>query len=122
MRPRAVTTRTLTVEPREGHFSTRDDYSLGELPGLLRRYGRVLRRTDGGWVNAFGWCNVGIEAYLRDFWSQAQALHAAGVPADEAARRIDMRAQTEHYPAITTPGVLWHGVARAYEILEGRAE
>ena len=35
------------MEPREGHFSTRDDYSLGELPGLLRRYGRVLRRTDG---------------------------------------------------------------------------
>ncbi len=63
----AVTTRTLTVERREGHFSTRDDYRLGELPGLLRRYGRVLRSTDGGWVNAFGWCNVGIEAYLRDY-------------------------------------------------------
>ncbi len=63
-----------------------------------------------------------FEAYLRDFWSQAQALHAAGVPAEDAARRIDMRAQTEHYPAITAPGVLWHGVARAYEILEGRAD
>ena len=63
-----------------------------------------------------------FEAYLRDFWSQAQALHAAGVPPEEAARRIDMRAQAAHYPAITAPGVLWHGVARAYEILEGRAE
>jgi dihydroorotate dehydrogenase (NAD+) catalytic subunit len=63
----AVTTRTLTVEPREGHFSTRDDYRPAELPGLLRRYGRVLRGVDGGWINAFGWCNVGIDAYLADY-------------------------------------------------------
>ena len=61
-------------------------------------------------------------AYLRDFWTQAQALHAAGVPAEEAAKRIDLRAQAAHYPAITAPGVLWHGVARAYELLEGRAQ
>ena len=63
----AVTTRTLTVEPREGHFSTRDDYRPAELPALLRRYGRVLRGVDGGWINAFGWCNVGIDAYLSDY-------------------------------------------------------
>ena len=61
-------------------------------------------------------------AYLRDFWTQAQTLHAAKVPAEEAARRIDMRAQAAHYPAITAAGVLWHGVARAYELLENRAE
>ncbi len=63
----AVTTRTLTVEPREGHFSTRDYYRPAELPGLLRRYARVLRGVDGGWINAFGWCNVGIDAYLADY-------------------------------------------------------
>ena len=33
-----MTTRTLTVEPREGHFTTREDWRLRELPGLLRRY------------------------------------------------------------------------------------
>lgn len=71
----AVTTRTLTVEPREGHFSTRDDYRLNELPGLLRRYSRVLRSTDGGWVNAFGWCNVGIGAYLRDYYPRTRDQH-----------------------------------------------
>ena len=59
-----MTTRTLTVEPREGHFTTRDGLAPRELPGLLRRYGAVLRGTDGGLVNAFGWCNVGIDAYL----------------------------------------------------------
>jgi dihydroorotate dehydrogenase (NAD+) catalytic subunit len=68
----AVTTRTLTVQPREGHFTTRDDYRLPELPGLLRRYRTVLRGTDGGWLNAFGWCNVGIEAYLRDYYPRTR--------------------------------------------------
>lgn len=68
----AVTTRTLTVEPREGHFTTREDWSLNEVPGLLKRYGTVLRGTDGGWVNAFGWCNVGIDAYLRDYYPRTR--------------------------------------------------
>ena len=68
----AVTTRTLTVEPREGHFTTRDDYRPAELPGLLRRYRTVLRGTDGGWLNAFGWCNVGIDAYLRDYYPRTR--------------------------------------------------
>ncbi len=63
----AVTTRTLTVEPRDGHFTNRDDWPLHELPGLLRRYRRALRSVEGGWLNAFGWCNVGIDAYLRDY-------------------------------------------------------
>ncbi|GAA3234888.1 dihydroorotate oxidase B catalytic subunit [Pseudonocardia petroleophila] len=89
----AVTTRTLTVEPREGHFSTRDDYSLGELPGLLRRYGRVLRSTDGGWVNAFGWCNVGIDAYLRDYFprtrDQRTIISLGGFSAEEFVTLID---------------------------------
>lgn len=69
----AVTTRTLTVEPREGHFTTRDDWRVPELPGLLRRYRRVLRGTDSGWLNAFGWCNVGIDAYLREYYPRTRA-------------------------------------------------
>jgi dihydroorotate dehydrogenase (NAD+) catalytic subunit len=68
----AVTTRTLTVEPREGHFTTQDRWPLREVPGLLRRYGTVLRRTDAGFVNAFGWCNVGIDAYLRDYYPRTR--------------------------------------------------
>ncbi|HCA85308.1 MAG TPA: dihydroorotate dehydrogenase [Streptomyces sp.] len=89
----AVTTRTLTTEPREGHFSTRDDYRLGELPGLLKRYGRVLRGTDGGWVNAFGWCNVGIEAYLRDYHprtrDQRTIISLGGFSAEEFVTLVD---------------------------------
>ncbi len=63
-----------------------------------------------------------FQAYLRDFWSQAQALRKTGLSAEEAATRIDMRSHAANYPALTTAGVLWHGVARAYEELDGRAQ
>jgi len=63
-----------------------------------------------------------FQAYLRDFWTQAQALHRAGVSVNEAAGRMDMRAHAAHYPSLTAPGVLWHGVARAYEEIEGTAQ
>lgn len=71
----AVTTRTLTVEPREGHFSLREDWSLAEFPQMLRLYGRALRRVDAGWINAFGWCNIGIEAYLEEYFPRTAHLH-----------------------------------------------
>ena len=63
-----------------------------------------------------------FQAYLRDFWAQAQALHKAGVSAEDAAKQMDMRKHVANYPALTTPGVLWHGVARAYEEIEGKAQ
>jgi dihydroorotate dehydrogenase (NAD+) catalytic subunit len=89
----AVTTRTLTVQPREGHFTTRDDWSLPELPGLLRRYARVLRPTNAGWLNAFGWCNVGIQAYLRDYYprtrDQRTIISLGGFSAEEFVSLID---------------------------------
>ena len=89
----AVTTRTLTVEPREGHFSTREDYTPRELPGLLRRYGTVLRGVDGGWINAFGWCNVGIDAYLRDYYprtrDQRVIISVGGFSAAEFVTLVD---------------------------------
>ena len=50
----AVTTRTLTLRPREGHFTLREDWPLGAFPEMLRLYGRALRPVDGGWLNAFG--------------------------------------------------------------------
>ncbi len=89
----AVTTRTLTVEPREGHFTTRDQWALHELPGLLKRYGRALRQVDGGWLNAFGWCNVGIEAYLRDYYprtrQQNRIISVGGFSVEEFVTLVD---------------------------------
>ena len=69
----AVTTRTVTVEPREGHFTTQDVWPLHEVPALLKRYGQALQQVDGGWMNAFGWCNVGIDAYLRDYYPRTRS-------------------------------------------------
>lgn len=62
-----------------------------------------------------------FEAYLRDFRTQAEAFHKAGVSAQDAAAKMDMRKHAANYPALTTPGVLWHGVARVYEELDGSA-
>src|SRR5689334_8625710 len=51
----AVTTRTLTLEPREGHFTLRDDWPLRDWPSMFRMYARALQKVDSGWLNAFGW-------------------------------------------------------------------
>ncbi|QUH05972.1 dihydroorotate dehydrogenase [Saccharopolyspora erythraea] len=89
----AVTTRTLTVEPREGHFTTRDQWPLHELPALLKRYGQALRQVDGGWLNAFGWCNVGLDAYLRDYYprtgGQNTIISVGGFSAEEFVTLVD---------------------------------
>jgi cyclase len=63
-----------------------------------------------------------FQAYLRDFWAQAEAFHKKKIPAEEAAKQIDMRKHAANYPAITAPGVNWHGVARVYEEIEGKAQ
>jgi len=62
------------------------------------------------------------QAYLRDFWAQAQKFHKAGVPAEEAARQVDLRAHAVNYPLIRSAGITPnHGMLRAYEILGGTA-
>ena len=61
-----------------------------------------------------------FQAYLRDFLAQVRRLHAEGLSAEEAARRIDLRSHAEHYPTIREAGILSHGVYRAYDELDGR--
>jgi dihydroorotate dehydrogenase (NAD+) catalytic subunit len=89
----AVTTRTLTLQPREGHFTLREDWRLHELPGLLKRYAKALRRVDAGWLNAFGWCNIGIDAYFRDYFPRTSRLNriisVGGFSADDFRALVD---------------------------------
>jgi glyoxylase-like metal-dependent hydrolase (beta-lactamase superfamily II) len=64
-----------------------------------------------------------FQAYLADFWKQARTLHDAGVNAEEAARKIDLRSHLTNYPAVAAlkdVGILNHGVYRAYDQIDGR--
>jgi cyclase len=59
-----------------------------------------------------------LQAYLRDLWRQTLQLHKSGVGAEEAARRIDMRAHAEHYASIRDVGINPTPVLRIYDLLE----
>lgn len=89
----AVTTRTLTVEPREGHFSLREDWKLHEFPTMLRLYAGALRRVDAGWLNAFGWSNIGIDRYFEEYFPRTHHLNrivsVGGFSADEFVRLVE---------------------------------
>ena len=83
----AVTTRTVTLQPREGHFTLKEDWGLREFPTMLRMYGKALKRVDAGWLNAFGWSNIGIERYFDEYFGRTANLNrivsVGGFSADE---------------------------------------
>jgi dihydroorotate dehydrogenase (NAD+) catalytic subunit len=89
----AVTTRTLSVQPRDGHFTLREDWRLSELPEMLRLYRRALRQVDGGWLNAFGWCNIGIDRYFEEYYprtgAQNRIISVGGFSADELCSLVE---------------------------------
>jgi len=62
------------------------------------------------------------QAYLRDIWQQTSKLHDQKVPAEEAAKRIDMTSHKNDYPTITAAGVPPIGVVRMYAVMERRAD
>jgi cyclase len=63
------------------------------------------------------------QAYMRDFWAQAQKFHKAGTLWEEAAKQVDLRGNAVNYPAIKAPGITPnHAMRRAYEILDGKVK
>ena len=119
----AVTTRTLTVQAREGHFSLREDWHVNELPALLRLYGRALRPVDSGWINAFGWCNIGIDAYFDEYYARTASLNrivsVGGFSAEELCSLVDTvnrRAKPGEIAAIEF-NVSCHNVNFAFETI-----
>jgi dihydroorotate dehydrogenase (NAD+) catalytic subunit len=93
----AVTTRTVTVQPREGHFTLREDWKPWEFPELLGLYGKALKRVDAGWMNAFGWSNIGIERYLEEYEprtrKQNRILSLGGFSAEEFGQLVEIANQ-----------------------------
>ncbi len=58
-----------------------------------------------------------LQAYMGELWSRIVEFHAAGVPVEEAARQIDLRAHREHFPQAASLGADLDAVDRAYELL-----
>jgi dihydroorotate dehydrogenase (NAD+) catalytic subunit len=90
----AVTTRTVTTQPREGHFTLREDWKIWEFPQMLQLYARALRRVDAGWINAFGWSNIGIHRYLEEYEprtrKQNRILSLGGFSAEEFGSLVEI--------------------------------
>jgi glyoxylase-like metal-dependent hydrolase (beta-lactamase superfamily II) len=59
-----------------------------------------------------------FQRYLRDLLKQARDLKAAGVPADAAAPRIDMRAFATDFPQIRAAGIDPAAVRRIYALAD----
>jgi cyclase len=59
-----------------------------------------------------------FQRYLRDLLKQATDLKTAGVPADAAAQRIDMRAFATDFPQIRAAGIDPAAVRRIYALAE----
>ncbi len=63
-----------------------------------------------------------FQAYLKDLWRQASALHDLKMAPADAAKRIDLTAHKAHYSTINGPGINPAYVARIYDVIEKRAE
>lgn len=66
----AVITKTLTLEPKQGNYIDPFEFEKMSLMSHLCRIfskdrKRVLRKIPSGWLNNFGWWNVGI-----DYWTE----------------------------------------------------
>jgi dihydroorotate dehydrogenase (NAD+) catalytic subunit len=103
----AVTVRTATTQPREGHFTLRESWGAGDLGELWRLYRGALHETDAGWLNAFGWSNIGIERYFEEYFprtsEQQRILSLGGFGADEFSElveRVNSRARPGELAAV----------------------
>ncbi len=103
----AVTVRTVTTQPREGHFTLQESWKLSEIPQLIRLYRGALQEADAGWLNAFGWSNIGIDSYFDEYFArtseQNRILSLGGFSADEfgsLVETVNQRAQPGELAAV----------------------
>lgn len=58
-----------------------------------------------------------LQAYLRDLWTNTDALKRQGLSAEQAAQQIDMTAHSGNYPQISGPGADVRAIRRIYQLL-----
>jgi cyclase len=61
-----------------------------------------------------------FQSYLINLTAQVAKLKSDGVPAEEAAQRVDLTAHARYFPQIQGPGADLRGVKRVYAWLEER--
>ncbi len=71
--------------------------------------------TDKGLVTAY-------QSYITDILAQVAKLRAQGVTADDAAKRVDMRAHAKAFPDIEGVGAEVRGVRRIYAWMDERGK
>ena len=86
---------------------------LKKLDFTLALGGHGTPFRDKGIITAF-------QSYLRDIVDQASKLRKQGVSADEAAKRVDLRAHAKDFSQIQAPGAEIRGVRRIYAWLDER--
>ncbi|HDZ08027.1 MBL fold metallo-hydrolase [Pseudohongiella sp.] len=59
-----------------------------------------------------------LQAYLRDLWSNTEALKQRGLSAEQAAEQIDMTAHSGNYPQIRGAGADVRAIRRIYQLLD----
>ena len=76
----AVVTRTLTLEQRQGNFGVNPIKPDGILKQMvwgiqiMKERPTVLRKISNGWINAFGWWNIGIERYISEIYPKTEKV------------------------------------------------
>ncbi|MCK4520670.1 hypothetical protein KAT95_02260 [Candidatus Parcubacteria bacterium] len=76
----AVVTRTLTLEQRQGNFGVSPIKPNGILKQtlwgiqILNERPTVLRKIPNGWINAFGWWNIGIKRYISEIYPKTEKV------------------------------------------------
>jgi cyclase len=78
---------------------------------VIAGHGAPFRGKDG---------IVPVQAVLRDLWQQAAALKRAGLAADAAAERVDLRAHAARFPPLARLGYEPLAVRRIYEVIDER--
>jgi glyoxylase-like metal-dependent hydrolase (beta-lactamase superfamily II) len=62
-----------------------------------------------------------VQACLRDLWRQAEQFKSAGLSAQEAAARVDLRAHASRFPQFAKPGFGQPAVERIFAVIDERA-